>query len=241
VLSPARAAEIQVIQRMILTTAKVRSLPVPTESQWGTFTDHLLNVHSWYKHLPLLDGGEIVVVLSPDAGEGYPTDYPRLPCGNTVAGYRKAFGHLDYFHRRDRNEPFHRDGQATPELESDVLHACRFVMYPFVSPGIYWSVHEDAITQIRDGVEHPNAEAILAAYESDSKMEACWQDLSPDARETVLAIRRSDKAGINSAPPHIRRFLDLKRTAETLYNSLHVSETNRVRNCLAGIRCWLQN
>ena len=39
----------------------LRSLPRPTDEQYHEFVKHIGNAHSWYKHLPLLTGGQFVV------------------------------------------------------------------------------------------------------------------------------------------------------------------------------------
>src|SRR4051812_35644378 len=102
-------------QREILSAATMRSLPIPNDLQFRAFADHLIRVHSWYKHLPLF-GGEFVVFLAPDAGAVYPLYHPRLPstmppATNTPEGYRRDFGHLDYIWRSHSSEPFDGDGR----------------------------------------------------------------------------------------------------------------------------------
>jgi hypothetical protein len=81
---------------IIFSEAEIRALPLPSREQHQAFVEHLRDVHSWYKHLPLLTGGKFVVFLAPDAGEGYPSQHPHLCYGNTIEGYRRAFGYLDY-------------------------------------------------------------------------------------------------------------------------------------------------
>jgi hypothetical protein len=43
----------------------LRSLPRPTDEQYSAFARHVGGAHSWYKHLPLLTGGQFVVFSSP--------------------------------------------------------------------------------------------------------------------------------------------------------------------------------
>ncbi|WP_145453710.1 hypothetical protein [Gimesia panareensis] len=180
------------------------------------------------------------MILSPYAGEEYPTKYPALPYGNTVEGYRKAFGHLDYLYRFESDESFDGDTRHAPELDSEVLEACRFVVYPFVSQEIYWSVHKDAVAQIRQGVEHPRAKAILAAYDAESQMNECWQALSRADIDFVLAVTRSDNSCLESIPEHIQRFLELEENARQRFIALSHPERNRVRSCVAQVRGWIE-
>jgi hypothetical protein len=69
---------------IIFSEAEIRALPLPSREQHQAFVEHLRDVHSWYKHLPLLTGGKFVVFLAPDAGEGYPSQHPHLCYGNTL-------------------------------------------------------------------------------------------------------------------------------------------------------------
>jgi hypothetical protein len=158
----------------VLPPEDIRALPLPSIEQHRAFVEHLGDVHSWYKHLPLLTGGEFVVFLAPDAGEGYPSQHPRLQYGNTIAGYRRAFGYLDYMWSIDRSA-FDRDGGHSVILPPEVLKQCCFVLYPYVSREFYWCVHEDAIASLRAGTPHPERmrilewNAIAAAIDSEAE------------------------------------------------------------------------
>jgi hypothetical protein len=57
------------------------NIPHPTDDQYKAFVVHLTDVHSWYKHLPLMEGGEFIVFLDIDAGKNYPSLHPKLPLG----------------------------------------------------------------------------------------------------------------------------------------------------------------
>ncbi|NHZ66640.1 hypothetical protein [Massilia genomosp. 1] len=49
----------------------LRALPLPSADQHCAFVEHVRDAHSWYKHLPLQEGGRFVVFLAPDAGLNY--------------------------------------------------------------------------------------------------------------------------------------------------------------------------
>jgi hypothetical protein len=165
---------------IIFSEAEIRALPLPSREQHQDFVEHLRDVHSWYKHLPLLTGGKFIVFLAPDAGEGYPSQHPHLRYGNTVEGYRRAFGHLDYMWSVEGSS-FDRDGHGgafEPEkviLPSDLIEQCEFTLYPYVSNEQYWFVHEEAIESLRAGTSHPEKTRILewkaAAEEVDGDAE----------------------------------------------------------------------
>src|SRR4051812_30995960 len=99
----------------------LRSLPRPADEQYREFAEHVGEAHSWYKHLPLLTGGQFVVFLSPDSGIGRlvarlegggyslvtPPEGPVFTEANqrlhyswkTSEEYRRRFGYLDYAYR----------------------------------------------------------------------------------------------------------------------------------------------
>ncbi|GAA5504573.1 hypothetical protein Rcae01_00012 [Novipirellula caenicola] len=142
----------------------------------------MLTVHRWYKHLSLF-GGEFVVFLSPHLGVGYPNEYPRLPNGNTLDGYRFAFGTLDYIYRRHASEPFVNDLPSVLGIEDELMKATRFTVYPIISPRIFGSVHSDVVESIRQGASHPHASAVIDANDSRKLAEQHWHNLFPSHRE----------------------------------------------------------
>src|SRR5690242_4219022 len=80
-----------------LSLTEFGSLAWPTSGQIDAFVEHVCDAHSWYKHLPLREGGEFAFFLARDAGEGYPPESPRLHhTWGTSEEYRRRFGFLDY-------------------------------------------------------------------------------------------------------------------------------------------------
>jgi hypothetical protein len=175
--------------------AEIRSLPLPSQKQHQGFVRHLRDVHSWYKGLPLLTGGKFIVFLAPDAGEGYPSQHPRLPYGNTVEGYRRAFGYLDYMYSV-KGCPFERDGNNSRVFDTtivvlppDLIEQCEFVLYPYVSRyeyyQEYWSCYEDAIASLQAGTPHPARTQILewkAAFEAMDIAVKTYDEISEQMR-----------------------------------------------------------
>jgi hypothetical protein len=222
----------------MLSAAIVKSLPKPTDAQWKAFTDHLITVHSWYKHLPLFGGGEFVVFLAPDAGERYSTEHPRLPTENTHDGYRRAFGHLDYIYRTQAHEPFYRDGPPAPRLDDELIDIGGFMLFPYVSNEFYWSVHEDDVARIRNGVTHPHAKAILDAYDAEQSMDQYWGELPESDREMVVDIDDTEAALQRALyPDSILRYLKLEKCASESYCKLQEPEIMKLQHCV--VREWL--
>jgi hypothetical protein len=179
---------------IIYAEAEIRSLPLPSRKQHQDFVRHLRDVHSWYKGLPLLTGGKFIVFLAPDAGEDYPSQHPRLPYGNTVEGYRRAFGYLDYMWST-KGRPFDRDGRGgvfdTEKiiLPPDLIKQCEFVLYPYVSRyeyyQNYWCCYEDAIESLRAGTPHPARTQILEwkdAFEAMDRAVQTYDEISEQMR-----------------------------------------------------------
>jgi hypothetical protein len=133
----------------------------PTPEQYREFGDYLCEAHSWYKHLPLMEGRRFVVFVAPDAGSGrlvlvpdgpspeaapgyrlvaapegadFTEEHPRLHHGwQTTKEYRRRFGYLDYMSRRGPDEPYGRDAGPPLQLPEEVEERCGFVLYPYVS------------------------------------------------------------------------------------------------------------
>jgi hypothetical protein len=179
---------------IIFSEAEIRALPLPSREQHQAFVEHLRDVHSWYKHLPLLTGGKFIVFLAPDAGEGYPSQHPHLRYGNTVEGYRRAFGYLDYMWSVEGSS-FDRDvhgGVFEPEkvvLPSNLIEQCEFTLYPYVSNEQYWCVHEDAIDSLRAGTVHPARTQILewkAAAEAMDREAEVSEQMRLEQEECII-------------------------------------------------------
>lgn len=236
---------------MILTASASRSLPLPTDAQWDAFIEHILTVHSWYKALPLF-GARFAVFLSPHAGVGYPSENPKLPYGNTVDGYRKAFGYLDYIYELHSrfgptwNNPdspqsaiFVNDLRVVPQLDDELMNASQFMVYPYVSKVIYWVIHSDNVMRIRNGTPHPRRAAVLAAFDSKELATEEWQSLSSSDRKLVLSRKDLKPDALELLPDRVLHYLKVDETSRHAYRELHEFETERVRTCLAHIRQWM--
>lgn len=198
---------------MKLTESEIRTLPLPSPEQHRQFVAYLKDAHSWYKHLSLLDGGIFIVFLNPHAGEGCPIQHPALPYGNTVAGYRQAFGYLDYMHSTD-GSVFEHEGDDSLELPSDLSAQCSFKLYPYVSSEFYWSTYEADIVSIQAGTFHPERSHLLAWYAAAQALEYA------EANEEVSR--------------QIRRQIQ----AYNLFASLQIQEVMRIEYYLQKLYKW---
>ena len=133
----------------------------PTPEQYRAFRHHLCEAHSWYKHLPLLEGKRFVVFVAADAGIGClvaapagvgtenvpvftlvtPPEGPEFTDKNprihhtwqTTKEYRRRFGYLDYMCGGVSGEPRDRDAGPPLRLPPRLEERCSFVLYPYVS------------------------------------------------------------------------------------------------------------
>ena len=201
---------------MKLTESEIRTLPLPSPAQHREFVAHLKDAHSWYKHLRLINGGIFVVFLNPHAGEGYPDRHPSLPSGNTVEGYRQAFGYLDYMYSIDGGS-FDRDGGVDkPDLElpTELLEQFSFILYPYVSSEFDWCVHESDLISLRSGAFHPERSHLLA-----------WK-----AAAQALEYAKSHE----EVSKQIRRRIE----EYNLFASLQIQEVIRIEHYLQKLYKW---
>jgi hypothetical protein len=133
----------------------------PTPEQYDAFASYLPNAHSWYKHLPLLQGRQFVVFVAPDVAVGrrvaklnhpdpskatdcvllepeegpeFTEEHPRLHYGwKTTKEYRQRFGNLDYMHRSSPSESYARDAGPVMKLPESLEQRCSFILYPYVA------------------------------------------------------------------------------------------------------------
>jgi hypothetical protein len=150
----------------------------PTPEQYREFGEYLCEAHSWYKHLPLLQGRRFVVFVAPDAGVGrlvaafdgpspdaatclrlvtppegpeFTEENPRLHHGwQTTKEYRRRFGYLDYMCRQHPDEPYGRDAGPAVELPDEVEERCGFVLYPYVSRMFFQAVAWEVHAEARE-------------------------------------------------------------------------------------------
>ena len=122
-----------------------KQFPLPTDVQYNNFAEYICEAHSWYKHIPLFEGGEFVFFLSKYAGGNYSKDSPRLHYAWTTSEeYRRRFGYLDYAYRMCDEEYFYRDTSPGLNIRPGKLgysfnacpknlDPCSVILYPFVS------------------------------------------------------------------------------------------------------------
>lgn len=230
-----------------LSRAEVLSLPWPSTEQHAAFAAHVCWAHSWYKHLPLLTGGEFVVFLAADAGDGYSDAAPRLHHGwKTTAEYRTRFGHLDYMWRRTPADRFYRDAGPAVRLPPDLLAAARVTLFPFASSdwnapeACRWGIHDDGFEQLRAGTPHPAGDLLTAWWDSQTAVEELWNRLGPDEQELAVQSRQSESAiDLVPLPLSVAEYVRSAGLADSVYAGLQHAEEAKVLGAIGGLAALL--
>jgi hypothetical protein len=244
-------------------TPALHALQRPTDEQYRAFAKHVGEAHSWYKHLPLLTGGQFVVFLAPDSGigrlvahlddAGYhlvtPSEGPVFTEANprlhyswrTSEEYRRRFGYLDYARRTHDDSRFGRDVGGEMDLPAVIWERCTFTLFPYVSgrdsglDAVRWA-HKEAVERLRAGEAHPQREAVLEWARLAEAHHDAWCGLTDAEREIVLAL----EGGGSSKPkttPEIDRYLAIEADLEAVYyERLRPGELEKIRIALSSLR-----
>jgi len=144
----------------VLPDEQLKSLPVPTPEQTARFADHVVDNHSWYKHLPFFPpGASFVFFPNPDAGRGLRAQGEQFVFYDIEQGdyfahhsrlatweYLAQFGHWDYWARdnpRFDSEPgpwlYSADGSRHELLAEDLKRqwSCRLTAFLKPTPDMF--------------------------------------------------------------------------------------------------------
>jgi hypothetical protein len=230
-----------------LSRAEILSLPWPSAEQQAAFTAHVCWAHSWYKHLPLLAGGEFVVFLAADAGAGYSDEAPRLHYSwKTTAEYRDRFGYLDYMYRQTPTDRFGRDAAPAVLLPPDLLAATRLTLFPFVSSDFNapdacsWGIHDEGFEQLRAGIPHPMKALILEWQDSRATVDRLWGGLTREDQDVAVRLRQSQlDTSSTPVPPAVAEFLRVASLADSVYAGLQRAEEAKVFGAIGNLAALL--
>jgi hypothetical protein len=218
-------------------------LPRPSLEQQRNFVDHLGWAHSWYKHLPLLSGGQFLVFLSEDAGSGYDENRPRLHYSwKTTDEYRQRFGYLDYAYQLPSETRFQRDIEGNlPNLPAVLLVS--FTLYPFVSTdfnaqGTLFELEQTAIERLREGKLHPFRQKILTWSDAYARYLDSYWELTGEERETRLDIEDLEPHDTRITS-RLREYLEIEINAHQAYEVLFDSQQVIIFNAIAKLLNWL--
>ena len=141
---------------------------IPSREQQLSFMVHVSEVHSWYKHLPLMNGGEFIVFLNDQVKL---RKHPKVFCGS----FRYAYKIDDqWFSDYDVDIT-----SIVSELPDIIRMNCSFRLFPTISWEFEeaYSLHKEDINMIFNGIEHPLKEVLLRWNELYLKAGELWQSL----------------------------------------------------------------
>ena len=205
------------------------------------FATHVLEAHSWFKHLPLVEGGRFTIYLEPDLDRNYPTQHPKLPFGNHPAGYEKAFGHLAYqYCIQGVCEQDHGDKPMGDQLVKSGLteipephkSTWSFTLYPYCHYEFseVLSLFENDLQTLKQGGQHPQRGLLLDWVAQLEKRNDRWYNGLTEA-ERELLIDLEDEEGptkLESVSPPARDFFHLQEAVWDIENRLRSTEEEKV-------------
>mgnify|MGYP001795787549 CR=1 FL=1 len=230
-------------------------LPQPTETQCEEFAQHVCSAHSWYKHIPLLEGATFVFFFSQEAGKGYSEEQPRLHYAwKTTKEYRRRFGYLDYMYRFSDAQSFDRDGQAHPFTPSaDLLVHCSITLYPYFSHEydvVASLMTDECFDTLHANANHPRYQAVLQWYEAYVHQEDEWYELLESEQDIAAALDDEQQAVIAESlaklPIKVASYIQLRMKAANLYVALQEGELAKIKATLVrlyelsktGVQVW---
>jgi hypothetical protein len=192
-------------------------------------------------HGPSPEAATSYTLVTPPEGPEFTDEHPRLHSGwKTTEEYRRRFGYLDYMCRPDPDGPWARDAGSPVELPAEVEERCGFVLYPYVSgmfaEAVTWSVHEEALRQLRAGAAHPARERVLELASLAEAHRAAWSALGDAEREWVIARgAEAEKPMGGDASAELRSYLDLDERVGAVAAALQAQESEKIRRALAAL------
>ena len=226
----------------------IRELPLPTEEQYERFINHVSNVHSWYKHLCLIDSGEFIVMIDPNAGVEYSEMHPELPFGNTREGYLKAFGYLNYCWKTKLDKIWYFDGchttskECVKDLPEYIMKNCRFTLYPYICSefeDVFMTCHFEDLQRIKNGLYHPNVNLLTKWEKNYLLKEEIWRSLSSEEMDIVASFDE-ESDDINTLNEKCKKFIESESTMWNSYVPLYEIEMGKIKKAISNLRIYIE-
>lgn len=184
-------------------------------------------------------------LVTPPEGSEFTDAHPRLHYGwKTTKEYRARFGLLDYSCWQAEDGTFERDAGPPATLPPELVERCGFVLYPYVSrtfaEAVTWSVHADAVADLRAGAAHPAGDEVLDLLRLAQDLGAAWDVLGEEDQKWAV-VRHGEYAEPPPREPSaaLRRYWAIDDCATAIAESLREREANKIRSALATLDEWL--
>lgn len=205
-----------------------------TEEQKSRFADYIADSHSWHKHLSLLNGGQFIITLDENSGSGYPTMHPKLPFGNTMAGYQEAFGKLVFFWKTYDEVYFQTDGPISnltfEEIRLKYPVFKQLTLFPYISADFCEAInfHRGDFEKLTT-THHQQKDLLRSVYESQARLDFLWQHvLTENERESI-----SDEKAFTSE--NSETYLTIESKMAEHVQQLRQFELDKIKNTLDEI------
>lgn len=179
-----------------------KKIPVPTVEQTASFSEHVINNHSWYKHLPFFPpGASFVFFPNPHAGSGIKSKGDRFTIYNIKSGsvlahhsrlstaeYVARFGHWDYWadsesqvNDSERGPWLYDADSKKRELLADTLKlqwSCRLTAFLKPAPFLFGFEADELLDELESYLESWRR----PLGKSQSNLSSRDEDTHPDDR-----------------------------------------------------------
>ncbi|MEH1910190.1 MAG: hypothetical protein V7L05_32135 [Nostoc sp.] len=132
-------------------------------------------------------------------------------------------------------ELFFRDDANLVVLPDEFVQQFSFVLYPYVASEFYWSVHEQAVTQLRTGkAQHPVRELIIELASVAEELEQAEQEITSEEYKMLVY----DNLPPIQLTPEQGAFLQLFRRNRMLYEEIQTQELQKIEQKLYRLYEW---
>ncbi|MGH1335168.1 MAG: hypothetical protein ACRBFS_03505 [Aureispira sp.] len=206
---------------------EIANLPIPSNEQIECFKKHLLNAHSWYKHLDFTSGNQFVIFLEPNLDRNYTKNHVMYPWDiNTKEQYFDAYGHLSYLWL-DNNIWDQDGGKVRSNIPSDLMKKWSIKLFPYCHDEF-----EEAISLLRTALNNesiPNYEKLVELEQKITSRDNNWNSLSDDEREVLVSIDDDiDDKELATLPTSIKKYILLERETWPILTELRKLEEGKI-------------
>ena len=208
----------------------------PNKEQIGRFVYFVIDVHSWYKHLPLFTGAPFTFYLEQNLDREYPSVHPKLPYGNNAEAYEKAFGQLFFKYIIDDTERYLFSSKSYLHDAKQHSGTVTVVLYPYCHIEFEngFSLMEDDFEKIMRGEPHENSKLLINYFNLLTEKEHSWQKLNEVERQRVLDFEDSDFDS-STEMKTVLPYFAISNKLESVRKQLQAFEISKIKNAISQV------